>query len=64
MEFDSLHIQRLSEKLYNKLIKELPQIYLNGDKTKRYPGNLNISFACVEGESMIMAVRNLAVSSG
>jgi len=64
MEFDSNHIKSLSEKLYNKLLKELPEIYLNGDKDHRYPGNLNISFAYVEGESMIMAVKNLAVSSG
>lgn len=64
MEFDSEHIKKLSEKLSNKLNKELQEIYLNGDKEHRYPGNLNISFAYVEGESMIMAVKNLAVSSG
>jgi len=64
MEFDSEHIKKLSDKLNNKLIKELEEIYLNGDKEHRYPGNLNISFAYVEGESMIMAVKNLAVSSG
>jgi cysteine desulfurase len=64
MEFDSEHIKKLSDKLNNKLLKELQEIYLNGDKEHRYPGNLNISFAYVEGESMIMAVKNLAVSSG
>ncbi len=64
MEFDTKHIKRLSEKLYSKLLKQLPEIYLNGDKEVRYPGNLNISFAYVEGESLIMAVKNLAVSSG
>lgn len=37
---------------------------LNGDEHQRYIGNLNISFACVEGESMIMAIKDLAVSSG
>jgi len=37
---------------------------LNGDEHQRYNGNLNISFACVEGESMIMAIKELAVSSG
>lgn len=37
---------------------------MNGDKTQRYDGNLNISFACVEGESLIMAIKDMAVSSG
>ncbi len=37
---------------------------LNGDETQRYLGNLNISFSCVEGESLIMAVKDIAVSSG
>ena len=37
---------------------------LNGSETSRYIGNLNISFACVEGESMIMALKDIAVSSG
>jgi cysteine desulfurase len=64
MEFDNQHIEKLSEKMYNKLMKELPEIFLNGDKEARYPGNLNISFSCVEGESLIMSVKNIAVSSG
>ena len=64
MEFDTQHIKKLSDKLYNRIIKELPEVFLNGDKEHRYPGNLNISFAYVEGESLIMAVKNLAVSSG
>ena len=37
---------------------------MNGDKVQRYAGNLNVSFACVEGESLIMAVKDMAVSSG
>ena len=64
MEFDNEHIEKLSAKMYNKLMSELPEIFLNGDKDARYPGNLNISFSCVEGESLIMAVKNIAVSSG
>ena len=43
---------------------EVTEIVLNGDEDYRYSGNLNISFACVEGESMIMALKDLAVSSG
>ena len=37
---------------------------MNGDKIQRYDGNLNISFSCVEGESLIMAIKDMAVSSG
>jgi len=44
--------------------EDVTHIVLNGDEHQRYPGNLNISFACVEGESMIMALRGMAVSSG
>jgi cysteine desulfurase len=64
MQFDSAHIKRLSEKLFKKLQENIQEIFLNGDKELRYPGNLNISFAYVEGESLIMAVKQLAVSSG
>ena len=44
--------------------EEVTHIVLNGAEEARYAGNLNISFACVEGESMIMALKDLAVSSG
>ena len=64
MEFDSQHINRLSKKFYDKIKENIKEIYLNGDEQHRYPGNLNISFAFVEGESLIMAVKGLAVSSG
>ncbi len=64
MEFDNAHIERLSNKLYSKLTSSIKDIFLNGDLESRYPGNLNISFAYVEGESLIMAVKQLAVSSG
>lgn len=37
---------------------------MNGDQYSRYMGNLNVSFACVEGESLIMAIKDMAVSSG
>lgn len=54
--------------IYNRFVKEIldgvPDVFLNGDREKRYPGNINLSFAYVEGESMIMALKNLAVSSG
>ena len=40
------------------------EIYLNGSEVKRVPGNLNLSFAYIEGESLMMGIKNLAVSSG
>ncbi len=54
-------------KLRDKLLKGLQDIeatYVNGDVEQRVPHNLNMSFAYVEGESMIMAIKDLAVSSG
>lgn len=63
MTKDYQHVKKLSEKFYNEITK-LTHIYLNGDEVQRYPGNLNLSFAGIEGESMIMAIKDLAVSSG
>lgn len=57
-------ITRLYNKLYDGLVKQIPDVYLNGDEDMRYKGNLNVSFAYIEGESMIMAIKDLAVSSG
>ncbi len=45
-------------------IKDMEEVYLNGDEHQRVAGNLNVSFAFVEGESLIMALKDLAVSSG
>jgi cysteine desulfurase len=45
-------------------IQDIEEIYLNGDEEQRVAGNLNVSFAYVEGESLIMALKDLAVSSG
>lgn len=64
MEKDFAHIKKLSDKLYNGVINNNSHIYLNGDKEKRWIGNINLSFAGIEGESMIMAIKDLAVSSG
>lgn len=64
MMHDKKHITRLSSKFLKAMREEVTHIVLNGDENRRYDGNLNISFACVEGESMIMAIKDLAVSSG
>ncbi len=45
-------------------LKDMEQVFLNGDEERRVAGNLNVSFAFVEGESLIMALKDLAVSSG
>lgn len=64
MESEAKRIKYLSDKLYNNLKNNIDDIYLNGDLYHRIPGNLNISFAYIEGESMIGAIKDLAVSSG
>ncbi len=63
MESDNLRIKTLRDKFWNQ-IKDVEEIYLNGDLENRIPGNLNISFNYVEGESLIMAIKDIAVSSG
>ena len=64
MEFDIEHVKKLNKMFMDGLKKELTHIELNGDADSRYPGNINVSFACVEGESLIMAIKDMAVSSG
>jgi cysteine desulfurase len=60
---DEKHIKRLFTKLLTELQK-LPEVYVNGSLEKRFFGNLNISFAFIEGESLIMGIKKCAVSSG
>ena len=64
MEMDYKHVDSLNKRLLKKLQMNLSDIYVNGDLKRRYPGNLNLSFAYVEGESLLMAIKELAVSSG
>ncbi len=45
-------------------VKDMEEVYVNGSLDERYPGNLNVSFAFVEGESLLMSLKDLAVSSG
>jgi len=58
------HLTGLREKLKEEIFERLDEVYLNGHPTMRLPGNLNISFAYVEGESLIMGLKDVAVSSG
>ncbi|ANZ74567.1 BA75_00026T0 [Komagataella pastoris] len=62
-EYDTKYISRLSQKLMNGILS-MEHTQLNGSKTSRYPGCLNISFAYVEGESLLMALKDIALSSG
>lgn len=64
MDTESERIKKLSDKFYQEIMNSIEHVYLNGDKIKRYPGNLNLSFSYIEGESFIMAMKDLAVSSG
>jgi cysteine desulfurase len=57
-------LTKLQARMLKGLQDRLPEIFVNGDLEHRIPGNLNISFAYVEGESLMMGIKNLAVSSG
>jgi cysteine desulfurase len=57
-------LRGLRDRFYKGITDRLTHVYLNGDLEHRIPGNLNISFSCVEGESLMMAIKNLSVSSG
>ncbi|HEY3326864.1 MAG TPA: IscS subfamily cysteine desulfurase [Novimethylophilus sp.] len=63
MELESARIRKLRDKLLAGL-SEIEEVYVNGDLKNRVPHNLNMSFNFVEGESLIMAVKDIAVSSG
>lgn len=64
MAKDEAHVRKLYNKFLAATLDSMKDIYLNGDREQRWPGNINLSFAYVEGESMIMAIKDLAVSSG
>jgi cysteine desulfurase len=57
-------LRQLRDRLLDRMTRELDEIYVNGSMEKRLPNNLNISFNFVEGEAMMMAIKDVAVSSG
>ena len=63
MAEDNARLMTLRDKLWHSL-NDMEEVYLNGDLDQRIAGNMNISFNFVEGESLIMALKDLAVSSG
>jgi cysteine desulfurase len=64
MAEESKRLAHLRDKLKNKLEAELDEVYINGTMEHHLPNNLNISFAYVEGESLLMGINDIAVSSG
>ncbi len=64
MAEEAARLTDLRNKLQAGLFERLDEIYLNGHPTERLPGNLNLSFAYVEGESLLMGISDVAVSSG
>lgn len=64
MEADRKKIESLYNHFVHSITSKVPDIYLNGSSKSRWKGNINLSFAYIEGESMIMAIKDIAVSSG
>ena len=64
MQYDTEWVTYLSDKLRKGIEDRIPDVVRNGDPLYNYPGCLNYSFAYVEGESLLMALKNIAVSSG
>jgi cysteine desulfurase len=64
MPQESCRLAGLRNRLRDSIMKELDEVYVNGSMEHRLPGNLNISFLYVEGESLLMGINDVAVSSG
>jgi cysteine desulfurase len=61
---ESVRLTALRERLRKRIMDRIEEVYVNGSVEHRLPGNLNISFNFVEGEAMMMAIKDVAVSSG
>jgi cysteine desulfurase len=64
MQADHEWVSYLTKKLYHSITSRVDEVVLNGDADQRVPGSLNLSFSYVEGESLLMSIKNIAVSSG
>ncbi|XP_013783791.1 cysteine desulfurase, mitochondrial-like [Limulus polyphemus] len=64
MSYDHARLEHISRRLVDKIMAELPDVIRNGDPEHSYPGCVNLSFAYVEGESLLMALKDVALSSG
>ncbi|MSP63655.1 MAG: IscS subfamily cysteine desulfurase [Myxococcales bacterium] len=63
-EAEAVRLIGLRTRLHQRITSRLPEVFVNGSMEHRLPGNLNLSFAYVEGEGLLMALKDLAVSSG
>jgi len=61
---ETARMQALRERLRSRIMDQLDEVYINGSSEHRLPGNLNLSFNFVEGEGLMMAIKDVAVSSG
>jgi cysteine desulfurase len=64
MAEEAARLKRLRDRFYERIRARLTEVYLNGDLERRIAGNLNLSFAYVEGEGLMMGIKDLSVSSG
>lgn len=64
MQDENARVRYLANKFLKAVMDDVPDVFLNGDREQRIPGCINLSFAYIEGESMLMAIKNLACSSG
>ncbi|GKS59823.1 cysteine desulfurase IscS [Nitrospira sp.] len=64
MQAESSRLAALRDRLHSSITDALEEVYLNGHPTQRLPHNLNLSFAFVEGESLLMGMKEIALSSG
>ena len=64
MAEEAQRLAGLRDKLKDRILADLEQVYINGTMDSRLPNNLNMSFACVEGESLLMGLHDVALSSG
>ena len=64
MPVESVRMMKLRDRLKDNILSQLDEVYINGSMTHRLPHNINMSFAFVEGESMLMGINDIAVSSG
>jgi cysteine desulfurase len=64
MAEEAVRLAQLRERLYRGLADRLDHVFLNGHPCERLPGNLNLSFAYVDGEALMMGIKDVAVSSG
>jgi cysteine desulfurase len=64
MALETVRLTKLRDRLATGIIDAIDETYINGHRTKRLPGNMNISFGYVEGESLLMGLKDVALSSG